>query len=301
MLQPIVPWPIRCGMRQVGLVIGGGVDHRRGGFSLVELLAVLGIVLVLIGLVIPSLALSRERARRVACAGEMRQLAALVTMYCDENRGFIPFIYTQESHGGQWLAPNGAAVPEGYFETAADYWVYPMIHEFGYSYLDDALLCPNDFVSEEAALWASSELGRPVRQITLMLDRAVSRSFYYAPSALHRDAVAGAATMNRVAKLSDVAFPSAKALLVEESPFHDDFLVGDVFNVYTIPPYPNRHMIAAADLSVSLRSTGDAVAPVLLDIQFPDHYPGTRGEYIELQRHSVTFDYTRDGVLGRDW
>lgn len=274
---------------------------RDRGFSLIELLAILGVIAVLIGLMLPALSKAREKAREVACASELRSLGERITLYSMDANGRVPFIYHRDRLTGLWSAPNGVAVPDGYLETAADYWVYPMIHEFGYSYLDDALLCPNDFVSEEAALWASSELGRPVRQITLMLDRAVSRSFYYAPSALHRDAVAGAATMNRVAKLSDVAFPSAKALLVEESPFHDDFLVGEVFNVYTIPPYPNRHMIAAADLSVSLRSTGDAVAPVLLDIQFPDHYPGTRGEYIELQRHSVTFDYTRDGVLGRDW
>ena len=261
----------------------------------------IGIISILIGLLLPAIAGTRASARDAACMVEMRQLATRISIYADENRGYVPFMYERNMLTGELITPGGLTVPLEYFETAADYWVYPMIQEFGYSYLNDALICPNDFVSEEFAQWASDEQNRPVNQIIFMLDRTISRSFYYTTAALHKDAVPGARTMNRVAKLADVAFPSGKALLIEESPFHDEFWVGDVFNVYTTPSYPNRHMVAAADLSVALRSNGDAVPPVLMELDVPASYPGTPADYLELQRFSVTYDYTRDGISGRDW
>jgi len=275
--------------------------HNRHGFTIIELLLTIGIISILMGLLLPALAGVRASARDAACMIEMHQLSTRISLYTDENKGYVPFIYDYDNLTGSLITPGGFTVPEGYFETAADYWVYPMIDEFGYSYINDALICPNDYVSEQFVQWASEDQGRPANQIIFMLNRTISRSFYYTPSALHEDAVPNARTMNRVAKLSDVTFPSGKAFLIEEPPFHDDFLVGDVFNVYTDPPYPSRHMIAAADLSVALRSNGNAVDPVLMDFEVPDTYPGDPVEYIELQRHFATFDYTRDGILGRDW
>ncbi len=279
-------------------------NHRpaiRHGFTLVELLLTIGIISILIGLFLPALAGVRSSARGTACMVEMRQLSTRISIYADEYKGYVPFIYEYDKLNGSYITPGGIPVPEGYFETAADYWVYPMIGEFGYSYLNDALLCPNDTVSERFALWASEELDRPINQIIFMLDRTISRAFYFTPAALHEDTVPNARTMNRVAKLSDVTFPSSKAFLVEQSPFHDNFFVGEELNVYTIPGYPSKHMIAAADLSVALRSNADAVPAVLLEIQVPDAYPGNPEDYINLQRHMAAYYYTRDGVLGRDW
>lgn len=298
MLQPIVPWPIRCGMRQVGLVIGGGVDHRRCGFSLVELLAVLGIVLVLIGLVIPSLALSRERARRVACAGEMRQLAALVTMYCDENRGYLPFIYSWSE--GHWVSPNGVRVPEGYLETSGDYWAYPLLDELGGSWLAGSLLCPNDWVSAEEAAQVSREDGVPIEQVRLPLHRTISRSFYRSPASLRADGLEDTAPMEeRRMRLHDVRYPSAKAYLIEDPPFHEDFRVGDVWTIDADLPY--RVMVVAVDHSVQLRSIGDAVPAVVPALDLPAGYTGDPEQYFETQRLLNAFHNTRDGVLGRDW
>ncbi len=273
----------------------------RCGFTLPELLLSIGIISILIGLLLPALASVRSSARETACMVEMHQLSTRISIYADEYRGYVPFIYEYDKLSGSYITPGGIQVPEGYLETSAAYWAYPMIDEFGYSYLNDALLCPNDTVSERFALWASEELDRPISQIIFMLDRSISRAFYFASAALREDAVPHARTMNRVAKISDVAFPSSKAFLVEESPFHDDFLVGEELNVYTTPGYPSKHMIAATDLSVALRSNADAVPAVLLEIQVPDTYPGNPEDYINLQRHMASYHYTRDGIWGRDW
>jgi len=75
--------------------------RRRRAFSLVELLIVIGVIAILIGLLMPTVARARESAQRTACLSNMRQLAGGFIQYCADNRGFFPrpsqnIIYTPE-------------------------------------------------------------------------------------------------------------------------------------------------------------------------------------------------------------
>jgi prepilin-type N-terminal cleavage/methylation domain-containing protein len=62
----------------------------RQGFTLVEVLVGIGIVAVLAGLLLPALQTARERARRVSCLNNVRQLVQATLAYAGDNDNCLP-------------------------------------------------------------------------------------------------------------------------------------------------------------------------------------------------------------------
>ncbi|HOX03261.1 MAG TPA: type II secretion system protein [Candidatus Paceibacterota bacterium] len=63
---------------------------RAGAFTLVELLVVVAIVGVLAGLLLPVLAQGREKAARLVCLSNVRQIALATLFYAQENSDYLP-------------------------------------------------------------------------------------------------------------------------------------------------------------------------------------------------------------------
>src|SRR5687767_338821 len=64
-------------------------SHRKG-FTLVELLVVIGIIALLISMLLPALNKARQSANTVACASNMRQVGMMFRMYANENKDRLP-------------------------------------------------------------------------------------------------------------------------------------------------------------------------------------------------------------------
>jgi len=65
-------------------------QRRTRAFTLIELLVVVAIIAVLIAMLLPALSRSRESAKRLQCASNLRQNGIGILIYCQENKGWLP-------------------------------------------------------------------------------------------------------------------------------------------------------------------------------------------------------------------
>jgi prepilin-type N-terminal cleavage/methylation domain-containing protein/prepilin-type processing-associated H-X9-DG protein len=64
--------------------------RRCRGFTLVELLVVIGIIALLIGILVPTLSKARERSQKTVCLANLHTLGQCMIMYSDDYHGRLP-------------------------------------------------------------------------------------------------------------------------------------------------------------------------------------------------------------------
>jgi prepilin-type N-terminal cleavage/methylation domain-containing protein/prepilin-type processing-associated H-X9-DG protein len=86
-----------------------GFVRRRGAFTLVELLVVIGIIGVLVGLLLPSLTRAREAANVTNCLSNLRQIGTGIEMYANLSKGQMPLVLERYLTQGTrpWLEHGG--------------------------------------------------------------------------------------------------------------------------------------------------------------------------------------------------
>jgi prepilin-type N-terminal cleavage/methylation domain-containing protein len=97
------------------------LDRQPRGFTLVELLVVIGIIALLVSILLPTLNRARESANRTKCLANLRGIGQLVTMYANAYKGKIPIGYSGSASGSNtaysenyWMARYNNAAPEKY-------------------------------------------------------------------------------------------------------------------------------------------------------------------------------------------
>jgi prepilin-type N-terminal cleavage/methylation domain-containing protein len=75
-------------------------SRTRAGFTLVELLVVIGIIAILIALILPALSRARESDNRAACLSNLRQLGQAMIIYANQFKDQVPLGHIADEY--QW-------------------------------------------------------------------------------------------------------------------------------------------------------------------------------------------------------
>src|SRR5436309_4816419 len=120
--------------------------HRRqsGGFTLVELLVVIGIIAVLIAILLPTLAKAREAAQKAQCLSNIRQTHLALVLYANAYKDGVPL--------GCW---GGSA--NGYHQQNYMAWrlnqnvpiMFGLLWSTGLMKTPQAFYCPSEIYPDE--------------------------------------------------------------------------------------------------------------------------------------------------------
>jgi prepilin-type processing-associated H-X9-DG protein len=139
---------------------------RGRGFSVVELLVVIGIIALLIAMLMPAIAKSREQARQVQCLGELRAIGQAAQLHVNEHKGYLPLA------GWHWNTAGGQCNPQSLGDASAE----------KYDYYDDSGIRRPLPVTAALALCLNVSIGGSRADVDAVLHSDAIRRLFHCPS-----------------------------------------------------------------------------------------------------------------------
>jgi prepilin-type N-terminal cleavage/methylation domain-containing protein/prepilin-type processing-associated H-X9-DG protein len=120
--------------------------QKKNGFTLVELLIVVGIIAVLIALLLPALGKARRAARALQCSNQVRNLWYGFYFYANANDGWLPYgrFENYNNNSGMDLSWDDMLLQENYGSLYYRRLTFNEVAFFGTALRVPRLKCPED-------------------------------------------------------------------------------------------------------------------------------------------------------------
>ncbi len=248
--------------------------HRRA-FTLLELLAVIGIVSLLIAILFPVLSSVKQTSSELVCVTRIRNASLAITQYADDNRGSVPFAgYTPTTITNPAHESIRVGGPTGF---SYGQWVNIMPEHWTGDLWPESMMCPDQppFDPEFTRQWPDADLLTDGFRRQPMYD--LSGAFHISTQSLVKNASFEDLVV-QPQRIHNVAYPSSKALLYEFFGFCLETSPEVRFWQSAAQTQLFATSVVAVDGSAYRYATRNALEPA----------------------HGAGFDYTMNGIQGRD-
>jgi len=260
------------------------------GFTIVELLVVLGIVALLAALLMPSLSKSREQSRVVVCLSNLSNNYRNVLAYELDEDEVMPY-YTSRYYDPLNLhkqPPDGLHKIDLYLGVA-QLWYVPMLDVYGSNPYNDALFCPSNLKKRDMVIEMIRARGHDPYSYVANIDYSMSDACYLDSKAL--DPLNPRPDMveyYRPQHFYEIVFPSQKALIFENKGFHTQSM-----RTTGMDWVPHSVTSCFGDGSAAFVDTRDITPAVVL-------YPTGNQARDDLNAETFKLSRTPYGIRGRD-